>query len=88
MPVQYGDVVNCSIESPGDLDVFAISATKDDLISANVNYTGNEDDCTNIQLFLRGLDDESNLIVNGNSATLCGGTRIELKAVNNRALLI
>ncbi len=75
MQVEYGDIVNCSIESVGDLDVFAISATEGDFISANVNYTGN-DDCTLFRLRLRSLDDNNEQLAIGSSA-VCSGTRIE-----------
>ncbi len=75
MQVQYGDVVNCSIESAGDLDVFAISATEGDFISANVIYTGN-DDCTILQLQIRGLDDKNQQLAKS-TAQVCSGTRIE-----------
>jgi len=76
--IQYGDVVNCSIENVGDLDVYAISATEGDFISANVVYTG-EDDCDLLQLTLRGIDTESTEITKGTAAK-CSGTRIEFKA--------
>jgi hypothetical protein len=75
MQIQYGNVVNCSIESAGDLDVFAISATEGDFISANVNYTG-DDDCTILQLQLRGLDDKNQQLAKS-TAGACSGTRIE-----------
>jgi len=53
MQVQYGDVVNCSIENAGDLDVFSIAADEGDFISANITSTG-DDDCVNLLLTLRG----------------------------------
>ncbi len=79
MPVQYGDVVNCSIESSGDLDVYAITANEGDFISANITYTaGEDDDCKYFQPTLRGLDkDNEQLAIS--SAVRCSGTRIEFK---------
>ncbi len=78
MKVQYGDVVNCSLESAGDLDVYAIAATEGDFISANVTYTG-EDDCVSLFLALRGLD-ENNEQLDSDTSDRCTGTRIEFKA--------
>ncbi len=86
MQVMYGDVVNCSIESAGDLDVFAISANEGDLISANVSYTG-DDDCESLRLNLVGFDENSNQLDN-DLAGFCGGTKISFKAAKTRAYTI
>ncbi len=86
MEVQYGDVVNCSLESIGDLDVYAIAATEGDFISANVTYTG-DDDCELLQLTLRGLDSENTQLATGR-ATRCSGTRIEFTAAKTRPYTI
>ena len=82
MEIQYGDIVNCSLESSGDLDVFAIAATEGDFISANVTYTGN-DDCTILQLVLRGLNDTNDQLATSTSGA-CSGTRIEFIADKTR----
>ena len=82
MEAQYGDVVNCSLESSGDLDVYAIAAAEGDFISANVTYTGN-DDCTTLQLVLRGLNDTNDQLANSISGQ-CSGTRIEFIAEKTR----
>ncbi len=86
MEVQYGDVVNCSLESAGDLDVYAIAAAEGDFISANVTYTG-DDDCELLQLTLRGLDSENTQLATGR-ATRCSGTRIEFTAAKTRPYTI
>ncbi len=82
MQVQYGDVVNCSLESVGDLDVYAIAATEGDFISANVAYTG-EDDCVSLFLALRGFD-ENNEQLASDTSDRCTGTRIEFKVDKTR----
>ncbi len=86
LEIQYGDIVNCSLESAGDLDVFAIAASEGDFISANVNYTGN-DECETLQLVLRGLD-ENNVQLAIATSGVCSGTRIEFKAAKTRAYTI
>jgi len=78
MKSQYGDVVNCSLESVGDLDIYAFAATEGDFISANVTYTG-DDDCVSLRFILRGFDENNDPLAN-NDSDLCTGTRIEFKA--------
>jgi hypothetical protein len=82
MEVQYGDVVNCSLEGVGDLDVYAIAATEGDFISANVTYTGN-DECEKLRLSLRGLDEKNTALASG-LANFCSGTRIEFTVDKTR----
>jgi hypothetical protein len=82
MKVQYGDVVNCSLESAGDLDVYAIAATEGDFISANVTYTG-DDKCIGLRLSLRGLDENNKQLDIGKSR-VCSGSRIEFKVAKTR----
>ena len=82
MQTQYGDIVNCSLESVGDLDVYAIAATEGDFISANVTYTG-DDDCTLLQLLLRGFD-EDNKRLDTSTSSRCEGTRIEFTVAKTR----
>ncbi len=36
LDVQYGDIVNCSIESSGDIDVFVIALTEGDFFSTSL----------------------------------------------------
>lgn len=77
MQVQYGDVVNCEIESAGDLDTYTIDATEGDFISANVTYNGtDEDECVYLQFLLRGLDIKNKQLAISRSVR-CSGTRIE-----------
>ena len=81
MDIQYGDFVNCSLESVGDLDVYAIAATEGDFISVNVTYTGS-DDCGITRFSLRGLDENSEELDRSSSNSCNGtdlGTRIEFK---------
>ncbi len=82
MEVKYGDVVNCSLESAGDLDVYAIAATEGDFISANVTYTG-DDECTTLQLTLRGFDENNKQLDVGRSE-VCSGSRIEFQVAKTR----
>lgn len=82
MEVQYGDVVNCLLESAGDLDVYTIAASEGDFISANVIYTGN-DECESLRLSLRGFD-ENNEVLDSEVAGFCSGTRIEFTVDKTR----
>jgi energy-converting hydrogenase Eha subunit B len=49
METQYGIIVNYSLESAGNIDVYVITTSEGDFISANVIYTGN-DECEQLRL--------------------------------------
>ncbi len=82
--VQYGDIVNCSIESPGDSDVYAIAANDGDFISANVTFTGDTNECEIFQFSLRGFNDKNERLASDSSA-VCGGARIEFQTTKTAA---
>lgn len=86
MPVKYGDVVNCALESSGDLDIFSINAKEGDFISANVSI--GEEECTGRDYLVLRLFGENNEVLSEGTAGFCAGTRVEFVAPTDRKYIL
>ncbi len=75
MDVQYGDTVNCSIESVADIDIFVIALTEGDFFSASIVPA---DNCNELDISIRAFDINNNTQASENRNN-CTGTRIEFK---------
>ncbi|MCK5831900.1 MAG: hypothetical protein KAH20_16535, partial [Methylococcales bacterium] len=78
MQVQFYDAINCTIDNPGDIDVYAIELNQGDNIHASV-YTTDRDKCKNLQPYIIGLNSDNKTLASSGSG-ICSGTRINFIA--------